>query len=349
LGIPDRFAVHLPYEHAGRHGIMAVTSEPTLTYEVLLKLLGDNAQFAKTFRTATCFVSSDPFFQVLPSHALAPYTYIINSSTALRALVAVSAYGTNALLPMNQGEAGEVCKLMLSRARGTELDQTETPRFPSPLTINEDTIDPASLGILDSSIDMFSRYNPFYQRAEGFSFACPISFGLEGGLIVCMNKGPIACFTSILSEEGEERLFSKYAFPKSEQIQETGAGDAVAAVVTLFNAVDPDMLIDQYLEGKEKRYKEFRHLACTLFVSCLSRIVGNLIVRTPRTNLTHIQIDQIGKLIEDVAEKSIEVARDCVKLLPDPVFGVIKEWGIKVVMWVPRRVLIPSGVPITIT
>ncbi len=348
LGIPDRFAVLVPYEHTDRHGTMAITSEPKQTYESLVALLSNNAQFGKAFRSATCFVSSDPFFQVLPSHALAPYAYVINASTAFRGLVAVSAYGNNALLPMNQGEAGEVCKLMLSRARGTELDQTQTPRFPSPLNIQEDGIDPNALGVLDSSIDLFSRHNPFFQQAEGFSFACPISFGAEGGLIVGMNKEPIACFTSILSEKGEQYLFNQYLFPRSEQIQETGAGDSVAAIVALFNTISPEVLIIPYLEGKEKNHKGLRHLASTVFVSCLSRIIGNLLVRTSRTNLTHIEVNPLGNLIRDVAEESVKLARDCVKLLPDPVFGVMEKWDIKVAMWVPRRVLIPTEVPVTI-
>jgi hypothetical protein len=196
---------------------------------------------------------------------------------------------------------------------------------------------------------MFSRHNPFFQQAEGSSFACPITFGPEGGLIIGMNKEPIACFTSILSEEGEQRLFDEYSFPRSEQIQETGAGDSVAAVVALFNTVSPSVLIDQYLEGKEKIYKGFRQLACTLFVSCLSRIVGNLLIRTPRTNLTRIQIDPLGRLIVDVAKESVRLAREHVKLLPGgPAFGVMDKWSIKVAMWVPRRVLIRSAVPIAI-
>ena len=70
LRIPDRFAVHLPYKHANKQGIMAITSEPKETYESLLVLLADNAQFGRTFRAATCFVSSDPFFQIHPSGLL---------------------------------------------------------------------------------------------------------------------------------------------------------------------------------------------------------------------------------------------------------------------------------------
>jgi len=337
LSMPDRSAVHLPYEYSDRRGVMAITSEPMQTSEFLHKLIADSERFARTFRSATCFVSSDPFFQMLPSHALAPYAYVINSSPALRALVAVSAYGTNALLPMNQGEAREVCKLMLSRARGTELDQTETPRFPSPLTIKEDAIDPTSLGILDSSIDMFSRYNPFFQRAEGFSFACPISFGPEGGLIIGMNKGPIACFTSTLSKQGEKRLFDEYSFPVSEEIHKTGAGDSVAAVVALFNTVSPEVLIVPYLEGKETHNRDLKHLASTIFVSCLSRILGNLQIRTAKTNLTHLKIESLVSLIEDVAKESVAHARKNLKLLSDSVFGVIEKWDIKVALWILSR------------
>ena len=125
----------------------------------------------------------------------------------------------------------------------------------------------------------------------------------------------------------------------------TGAGDSVAAVVALFNTISPDMLIAPYLEGGEKGHKELRHLASTVFVSCLSRIVGNLLIRTPKTNLEHIQIDPLGRLIEHVAKESVGLARDCVKLLPDPTFGVIKKWDIKVAMWAPHRVLIPVLIP----
>ena len=348
LRMPDRFAIHLPYDHANRQGIMVISSEPEETYEALRELLKENDRFERAFKSATCFISADPFFQLFHSHAFPPYIYVINASTAFRGLVAVSAYGNTALLPMNQGEAGEVCKLMLSRARGTELDQTETPRFPSPLTIKEDGIDPNMLKILDNSIDMFSRHNPFFQHTEGLSFSCPISFGREGGLIIGMNKEPIACFSTIPSREGEQRLFEEYAFPISTEIHDTGAGDVVATVVALFNTVSPELLIEPYLEGKEKDHSDLRQLASTLFVNCLSRVAGCLLIRTPSTNLTHIQIDPLRRLLGDVGEESVNLARKCVKLLPDVVFGVIEKWDIKVAMWVPHRVLIPSGAPITI-
>jgi hypothetical protein len=346
--MPDRFGLHIPYEHGGGHGVFGIISEPKETYEPLLALLGNNAQFAKAFRAATCLVSSDPFFQVLPTHAMSPYAYVINASTAFRALVAVNAYGTTALLPMNHGEAGEVCKLLLSRARGTELDQTETPRFPSPLTIKEDALDAEALKELDSSIDVFSRYNPFFRQVEGSSFACPISFGPDGGLVIGMNNQAVACFSSILGEDGERCLFGQYSFSRSEQIHETGAGDSVAAIVALFNTISPEALILPHLEGREKYHKELCHLASTVFVSCLSRLVGNLLIRTPHTNLTGTSIDLLSKLIQDVAAESVNLGRRCVKLLPDPVFAVVDKWEMKLAMWVPHRVA-PTEVPVSVS
>jgi hypothetical protein len=67
------------------------------------------------------------------------------------------------------------------------------------------------------------------------------------------------------------------------------------------------------------------------------------------TNLSYIQIEPFGLLIADVVRHSVQMAREYFKLLPSgPTFGVIDEWGIKVAMWVPRRIQIPHGVPITL-
>jgi hypothetical protein len=347
IGIKDRVAIHVPYDHSGGRGIMAITSEPTQLYEPIQKLHKENERFARAFGSATCIISSDPLFQLLPIFAFPPYAYIVNASTAFRGLVALNAYGHNALLPMNQKEAGEVCKLMLSRARGTELNQTETPRFPSPLTINEDRIDPDCLSTLDNSIDMFARHNPFFQREEGLSFACPISFGDEGGLIIGLNKGTIACFSSIPSPNGEQRLFEEYSFPKTEGIQETGAGDSVAAISALFNTVNPEMIIEPFLQGKEREHSELKHLAATIFVSCLGRIIGNILIRTPKTNLADIPIESLRSVIKSVAEESAKLAIKKLRMLPDPTFGVIDKWDIKVAMWSPRSLTIPQGATIS--
>ena len=173
LGVEDRCAIHLQYERHSRLGTLQIASDPKLTATPLRQLLRENEQVAKAFGNATCFVSSDPLFELIPSHAVPPYSIVVNASTAFRALVALHAYSTCALLPMNDGEAGEVCRLMLSRATGTELSETPAPRFPSPFTLKGDDIDTKSLRILDTSLDTFTKFNPPFRPVQGIGVRLP--------------------------------------------------------------------------------------------------------------------------------------------------------------------------------
>lgn len=343
LGLPDRHAILLPYEREGQRGILSITSEPALTSPALRELARENEQFAKALSSSNCFVSADPLFELLPSHAVPPYAMVVNAATALRALVALQAYNTCALLPMNDGEAGEVCRLMLSRACSTELTDTQAPRFPSPLSLSDDSIDAQALKTLDASLDMFARYNPPFRNAHGLGFACPISFGREGGLIIGTNHRVVACFSSILSAEGERKLFDEYGFPWLDKLHETGAGDSVAAVNSLFNTVLPDTLILPLLEGRETANRDLLSLADALFVSTLGRLVGNLLIRTTMTNLTGVNIDALSRLLDDAASECVKLARKLVKLLPNPTFGALEKWGIRFAVWTPRQVIFPNG------
>ena len=142
LDLEDRYSIQMPWTgEDGCSGTLAITSEPKRSHVALVGLLSEAAVFRQLFRQANCFVSSDPLFELIQQYGQPPFAYVINASTAFRSLVAVSSYGTHALLPMNQGEASQVCKLLLQRGQGTDLDQTETPRFPSPFSLVESEVD----------------------------------------------------------------------------------------------------------------------------------------------------------------------------------------------------------------
>ena len=268
-------------------------------------------------------------------HAVAPYTCIINASTAFRAFTAVHSYDTSALLPMNEAEAAEVCKILISRA-GVALSDSEAQPFPSPLALSGDGIDNSSLNRLNESLGLFGRYNHPHRDPGGqLSLAYPISFGLDGGLIIGVNGRMIACFTSILSPSGEERLFEEYGFDREEGLHESGAGDSVAALVALFNTISPEIVTDPYFRGAERDRKDFRHLTGTIFVGILSRIVGNILVRTKHTNMAGLNEDMLGRLFADVAQQAVEQARILYRTLPQPVFTVVEKWGIRSVLWSP--------------
>jgi hypothetical protein len=124
---------------------------------------------------------------------------------------------------------------------------------------------------------------------------------------------------------------------------EAGAGDAVAAVNTLFNTVSPGPIVDTLFEGNERDHAELKQVAMVVFVSTLGRLVGNILVRSPKTNLTGVNIDTIRRIVSDVAREAVIVARRVVKLLPMATYEVIEKWGIRLVLWTPRQLELASA------
>lgn len=346
LDLEDRYSIQMPWTgEDGCSGTLAITSEPKRSHVALVGLLSEAAVFRQLFRQANCFVSSDPLFELIQQYGQPPFAYVINASTAFRSLVAVSSYGTHALLPMNQGEASQVCKLLLQRGQGTDLDQTETPRFPSPFSLVESEVDRDALKILDQTLDKFTRYNLLHRAPNGMAFVCPISFGAEGGLIVGIDNQSIACFTSVPNEEGRAAIASSFCDiekPIDGIYFEVGAGDSVAAVITLFNTVDPGCLIDAIASERARRHRSLMSLARTIFVSVLSRVVGELLLRTQKTYLANVSRRSVGLLLREVAEKSLGAAERVVKHLPSEGYTEIEEWGIQVVVWQLGQIAYPG-------
>jgi hypothetical protein len=97
------------------------------------------------------------------------------------------------------------------------------------------------------------------------------------------------------------------------------------------------------LEGREATNKELLDFSETLFVSTLGRLVGNLLVRTTQTNLTGINFEAFSRLLDDAAFESVKLARQLVKLLPNPTYGTIEKWGIRFAVWTPRQVIFSNS------
>lgn len=345
LDIPDRFAIQVPWEEDERRGTLAISSEPRRTGDALQTLIGRDRKFKKAFERANCFVSSDPIYNELGLHAKPPYTYIVNASTAFRSLVAADSYSRTVVLPMNNEEAGDVCKLLLQRGLEEELDKVERPPFNSPLTTSGEEIDHEALRELDRSVDMLATYIPFHRNRDRMSFACPISFGADGGLLVGVGRETMVCFTSTPLVEKEDALLDEFGDATRMSLDrryEVGAGDSVATIITLFNAIDPIVFIAGHLSGRENDDSLLGELASTIFVSVLGRIAGNFLTRTNLTHWANINEDAFPRLIDEVAQESLTMARKMVRKLHAPVIGEIARWGINVVMWKPGRVAYPN-------
>jgi hypothetical protein len=342
LDIPDRFAIQVPYEGEGHRGILAITSEPKRTNDALGPLLRNDDAFRAIFKEANCYVSADPIYEHLRRpYKDPPFTVVINATTAFRSLVASESFGRTVLLPMNQGEAGDVSKLLLQRGLEEELEKIERPPFPSPLNTRGDAIDIEALRVLDESVHKFTSYIPIRHP----SFACPISFGASGGLIIGAEHDVLACFTSTPSEAGENILVDDYgdAAEVRSELEVVGAGDAVATIMTLFNVLDPRLFVLPHLEGRELKDRSLSELAGTIFVCALGRIVGSFLLRTRRTHWSTIRGEKFLALLDDVAKESLVAARQMLKALHAPAIAEIKKWGIKTVVWRPGRIAYPES------
>jgi hypothetical protein len=337
LGIPDRFAIQLPWKESGANGTLAITSEPKRTGRAIDKLIETEESFKTAFRQATCIISSDPVFDVVDRNLVPPYSYIINSSTAFRSLVAAEAYNRSVILPMNQGEAADVCRLLLQRKFSQELDTIQRPPFPSPLTSKGDEIDMECLKELDRSVDMFRTFIPLHRRYDRMGISCPVTYGAEGGLLVGSGLEEIACFTSTPTPEREKDLLNAFGDPKKiewDKTYEVGAGDAAATVISLFEAIDPLIFIGPYLSGRESEDRLLLELASIVYISLLSRLVGNFLVHNQFTNWSNIRPDAFEGLLDEAAQESLFFSRNSVrKLSSGPILREVEKWGIQVLVW----------------
>jgi len=344
LDIPDRFAIQVPWEEdEGNSGTLAIASEPLRTGKALEALIEQNKSFKKAFKQATCFVSADPIYDQLATHANPPHVYIINASTAFRALVAATSYNRCTILPMNNDEAADVCRLLLHRGTDEELDKISRPPFHSPLSSSGQEIDMGALRQLDESLYIFRSFNPPHRTPGQQTFVCPISFGAQGGLVISTGRPEFACFTS--TPELESPILTEFGIPEesnTQHIHEVGAGDSVAAITTLFNAIEPRIFIAPHLEGREPQDRQLTELASTIFVSTLGRIVGLFLVRTKHTNWSNMGTDMFFHLCDEVAKESLYLARATVRKLHAPGFGNIKRWGIQTVIWKPGQIAFPE-------
>ncbi|MEK7217955.1 MAG: hypothetical protein AAB728_00650, partial [Patescibacteria group bacterium] len=239
LDVPGRVAVQVPWADGAEHGTLGITSEANESGAAIERLVTESEAFREAFRNATCFATTDSIFEQLERHAQPDYCYIINASTAFRTKVAGQSYQRAVLLPMNEGEAADVCRVLLERAYDT---QSERPPFPPPFKPNGYEVDLEALRNLDESLDVFRTYLPFYRQMKRGSFAAPISFGPQGGLVVGVGHDDLACFTTIPTPEGERRILEDYCDQSNVVVGrefEMGAGDAVASMVTLLQTVDP--------------------------------------------------------------------------------------------------------------
>jgi hypothetical protein len=337
--VPDRIAIQLPWQNdTGKPGTFGLNTEPLDISASLRTLLKEREDLALAVRKAVCFVSSDLAFEVLREHGQ-PGRYInhVNSSTKWRSTVAARAYGTDLILPMNHKEAADVVHVIKHVGSEEELHNVKRVAFPNPLKTNGNEVDIDSLTKLDDLLLQFSRYNQQHLRNSLVAFNYPITFEEHGGLLVgSRNRHSIVAYTSTPDDDASKRLLDQYGDPaemNNGDIETMGAGDAAAAMVAIFNTIDPQEFIVPHLEGREITNSLLHQYAQTIFLSALCRIVGTFLIRTKRTHFSNIRLDTFRDLFKETAKSSLEAARQTVNNPQAHSLKDLKGLGIKVVTW----------------
>lgn len=214
IELEDRFSLQSPFlnQETNEQGVLAFTSVPKLASGALIDTLEGNSDLEREFGKSDCYVLSEPqnplvnYMGRVTDDSRKAYRVLINASTAFRPQVATESFAKGVVLPMNNEEASEVARIFMVQGLGEEMSKLERPPFPCPLTPSANEIDPEALKALDTSMFQYNRFNPFGPQ----NYACPISFGPLGGLIVGTGIENLVCFTSIPSNEGSKSLLKTY-------------------------------------------------------------------------------------------------------------------------------------------
>ncbi|TSC58280.1 MAG: hypothetical protein Greene041619_711 [Candidatus Peregrinibacteria bacterium Greene0416_19] len=338
--VPDRIAIQVPwlYEN-GESGTFALTTDAADLTDVVQGMVQERRELRQLFLDTDCFVASDPSFELARFFGKpGRHTTIVNPATRWRSFIANRAFGTDVILPMNNKEAADVTHVIQHVGEEKEMYKVPRPPFPSPLRPNGNEIDQDQLRQLDKSLWMLSRHNHPHHRVDGLvAFDYPITFEADGGLVVgTRDRDHIAAFTSTVDPDKEKTLIEEFGKPEEVdlgRLQTMGAGDAAASIVAIFNTIDPQSLIEPYLEGRLKTNAFFRHVAQTVFVSALSRIVGNFLVRTKRCQWLNVDHEKIADLFQAVAKESCAATHNIYGKMNPYSFTELPRWGIKLVTW----------------
>lgn len=350
-GVPDRIAVHLPweYENGAKKGTFGLTTEPADITEQLEQMLLESKDLVVATKSADCFITSDASFQTLRNHGQpARYAVIVNAATKWRSRIAALAYGTDMVLPMNHKEAADVVHVIKHVGQEEEMHAVKRVPFPPPLKTNGNEINEQALKELDALLVQVTHYNHPHHRGNGLvAFNYPITFEEHGGLVVgTRHRRSVVAFTSIPEDAAERRLMEEFGNSDEMHIGETetmGAGDAAASMVAIFNTIDPQEFIQLNLEGRETGNTLLHQFAQTIFLSALSRIVGSFLIHTRRTYMANLNLEKMRELFETIAADSLDVARSLMSNPNGCHLSDLRRFGMKVVTWNLGSVVNPES------
>lgn len=112
-----------------------------------------------------------------------------------------------------------------------------------------------------------------------------------------------------------------------------GAGDAVATILSLAHLWDIPTILRSHAKKHYSLDARFIETASIIFVSLLSRFVGEMVFHSDRCDWTSIPQELFPEIIQRVAEKSLNAASHVWGRTEIPKQVRENEWDMDIALW----------------
>lgn len=343
LSFASRMGVHLPYRLTERNGTLGISSPADTTRGPI------RPHFADLLSCNHVIVSEGLGREIQASgmeegHSLQQK---MNPSSGLRADCALDAYeyvqagGPPPFATMNDEETDFYIRVLKGRVEGVDPEKLDPIPFPSPFGTGAEISESAVMRA-NASFNEYFQYVP-HRESETLQFPLNVSCGGRGGYHAAMVRGRhYLVFSTVPEEHGVAKLLDLAGNPHGihkETERSMGAGDAVGALLSLANAWDATELLGEYAvqAGRQTPDERYLHIAGIVFVSLLSRIFGEYLFHTERTDFTEIPAERIRHIVDFAAQQALLVADQVWNAGPRPKVAKVEDLGIKVALWEQLR------------
>ena len=338
---PPRQGLHLPYRLRESHGTgtLAISNPASSTVpyirghlETLLKL--DHTIVSEGLSVAmleTTLPGRQNFLQKLnPSSAF-------RSQCAIDSWEGAKAGGRPPILTMNNDEFDYYIRCIKARVEDdVDPDKLDPIPLPSPFGSGEE-VNVTTVAIANDGFREYLRHVPARQD-ERLHILLNVSAGAQGGYhLATKGSRRYVVYSTIPDKHGTHQLIRLVGRPAglhAKTERSMGAGDSVGAILSLANIWDLEELLAQYASSNRRGSpsKEYVRAAAVIFVSLLSRYIGECLYRTERCDMTDIPPENIRLLIDHAAKQALIAADDVWNVAPRPK-GTVVANGIRLALW----------------
>ncbi len=339
IDVPARKGLHLPYssDDPSKHGTLGIGTPLHSTIHSM------EEHFPRLITCNHVLVSESLHSLVKKKADKEQYHEFQDPSTAFREQCAIESYNHMLnggmhmpVVTMNDEEMIEYLT-SLEKRRDAPLSVNQPLTFAAPFDGQRQLNDVTMQQVSNTFERYFACVTP--RPHTTLHFPLNVSCGSRGGYhIACTPKGTrFAIFSSTpRSTEGAQRMLSTIGKNDDISLEKSyvmGAGDAVATVLSLAHLWDIPEMLRTHANKTHPLDARFIETASIIFVSLLSRFVGEMVFHSDRCDWTSVPQELFPDIVRRVAEKSLDAATHVWGRTEKPQQVRENEWDMDIAIW----------------